>query len=126
MKKLLISAFALLLFIGCANPVAPNPVEPHASQSVSFKEGALNHVILFGSDSRPVEISVVNEYNIGDTFSKVYSKLGKPALARIQPDNGVVLVYNVLGLNERVYFVFSGGTGVLARISNSPNTKLKE
>lgn len=134
MKKLLISILGLLLFVGCANPVAPTPtpvnppvvVVAPTSQKVVFKEGSISHVILFGSDSNPVRMNVVNEHNIGDSFSKVYSALGKPVLARIQPDNGIALVYNVAGMNERVYFVFRGGSGQLVRISNSPNTKIAE
>lgn len=125
MKKI-IALIALLLLVGCANPVTPNPVTPPASQQVVFRDNQTAHIIMFGNDSQPVKMSVVNEYNIGDLFSRVYSALGKPVLARIQPDNGVVLVYNVEGLNERVYFVFRGGSGQLARVSNSPNTKIAE
>lgn len=122
MKKIAILLFALLV-IGCANPsVDVNPVAA-PSQSISFREGSITHQIEFGQGSIPVSPNVINQYKIGDSFSKVYKDLKKPVLARSQPDQGVVLVYNVSGINERVYFVFRGVSGSLARISNSPNTQ---
>lgn len=122
MKKVIILFFAFLL-IGCVNPSADiNPVS-NSSYSVSFREGSINHRIEFGQGSIPVSPNVVNQYKIGDSFSRVYNDLKKPVLARIQPDNGVVLVYSVSGANEKVYFVFRGLSGALVRVSNSPNTQ---